>query len=119
MTFKDLQRIIEQEQEVEESPAMQHLLRRLRDKQFWLWYYKEGNEKEHTIHFERTNANCCFNHILGLPKKNGEEKPFFNYQKQVFKALFDPTYLNHRAPTPEEDSRYTQLLKDAELIGIC
>jgi hypothetical protein len=29
----------------------------------------------------KTNGNCCFNHIIELPKKQGEEKPIFDYEK--------------------------------------
>ena len=33
-------------------------------------------------------------HIIGLPKKGGIEKPFFNYEKELYKALMIPGYLN-------------------------
>jgi hypothetical protein len=51
-------------------------------KPFWIWY-----EKMHEQLYNRTQAHCCFNHIVGLPKKNGKEYPIFGWQEQIFKAL--------------------------------
>jgi hypothetical protein len=34
-----------------------------------------------------TTCLCSFNHILGLPKKNGYDKPFFDYEKILFDTL--------------------------------
>lgn len=31
--------------------------------------------------------NTAFNHIIGLPKKNEEDKPFYNYEKLLFDTL--------------------------------
>jgi hypothetical protein len=112
MTFKDLQRIVLSESDSAiESEGMQELTKRLRDKPFW-WI---GNTSEHTRRFKISNGNCCFNHIIGLPKKNGEEKPFFDYQRNINKSLFVPSVYNFRAPTPEEEDKYRKLLMEAEL----
>jgi hypothetical protein len=40
------------------------------------------------------NGKCCFNHIVGLPKKNGIEKPMFEYEKLLLNAFLIPGYLN-------------------------
>jgi hypothetical protein len=32
-------------------------------------------------------ANCCFNHIIGLPVKNDNEYPLFDYELDVIKAI--------------------------------
>ena len=113
MTFKDLQRIVltSDSEPSEESPAMKQLMQRLRDKRFW-WI---GNVTEHTRRFKQSNGNCCFNHIIGLPSKNGEEQPFFDYQYSIYKALFNPSYINYRPPTPDEEEKYRKLMMDAEL----
>ena len=87
MTIKDLQRIVlTSETKTEDSPAMKELLKKVRDKRFW-WI---GNAGEHSRRFKQSNGNCCFNHIIGLPSKNGEEKGFFDYQYSIYKALFNP-----------------------------
>jgi hypothetical protein len=31
--------------------------------------------------------DCCFVHMIGLPKKDGETKPFFPYESDVLKAV--------------------------------
>jgi hypothetical protein len=51
-------------------------------KPFWIWY-----EKMHNQLYGRTQGQCCFNHIVGLPKKNGKEYPLFSWQEQIFEAL--------------------------------
>jgi hypothetical protein len=52
------------------------------NKSFWVW-----NTEEHKAADILTNGDCCFNHIIGLPKKNGEDKPFFDYEKLLFDQL--------------------------------
>ena len=42
----------------------------------------------------------AFNHIIGLPKKNGEEKEFYDYQYSIYKALFIPSFVNFRPASP-------------------
>lgn len=112
MTIKDLQRIVlSSESTTVESAAMKELLKRTRDKRFW-WI---GNSTEHKRRYQSSNGNCCFNHILHLPKKNGEEKGFFDYQYSIYKALFTPSFINFRSPTAEEEEKYRKLMMDAEL----
>ena len=41
-----------------------------------------------------TKGACCFNHIIGLPKKDGKRKPMFDYEGVLYKALLQPGYLN-------------------------
>ena len=93
---------------------MQQLLRRLRDKPFWIWD-RDGNSPEHLRHRQLNNGNCCFNHTIGLPSKNGKGQPLWDYQKQIYKALFTPSFINYRSPTPEEEEKYRRLLMEAEL----
>ena len=55
---------------------------RLKDKPFWIW-----NVAAHKAEDRRTKGDCCFNHIIGLPQKNGIERPLYDYQKIVLDAL--------------------------------
>ena len=55
---------------------------RILNKPFWIW-----NIKEHKAADILTNGYCCFNHIIGLPKKNEEDKPFYDYEKLLFDTL--------------------------------
>jgi hypothetical protein len=36
-----------------------------------------------------SNEDCCFNHMIGLPQKNGVEKPLFSYQQALYDILFN------------------------------
>jgi hypothetical protein len=60
VTFKDLQKLVHQSSNSEQTK----LFNRLRDKPFWIW-----NVQEHKKEDIRTKGDCCFNHIIGLPKK--------------------------------------------------
>ena len=64
-------------------------LQRLRNKPFWIW-----DKQKHKASDRVTKGQCCMQHIIGLPKKDGKEFPFFDYEKLLYKALFEPGYLN-------------------------
>jgi hypothetical protein len=81
MTFKDLKKIVatgttHQQQQTTLFSS------RIWDKPFWIW-----NIKEHKVADIITNGDCCFNHIIGLPKKNAQDKPIFDYEKLLFDTL--------------------------------
>jgi hypothetical protein len=55
--FKDLQKLIQRQQQQQNTS-----FERLRDKPFWIW-----NIEEHKLEDIRTDGDCCFNTIIGLP----------------------------------------------------
>lgn len=61
------------------------------DVPFWIFDYLH-----HQIKFELTNGYCCFAHIIGLPtnKKTGEPSPFYPYEEEWFRALFERNFAN-------------------------
>ena len=85
MTFKDLQKVIQSQS----GPEQSQLLTRLRDKPFWIWSKKEHKEKDRA-----NKGDCCFNHIIGLPRKDGVKMPLFDYEKLLYRALLERGYLN-------------------------
>jgi hypothetical protein len=87
VTFKELQRLVAGLSEF--GSENRQPLSKLRDKEFWIW--------EQTKHKQKHGANkghCCFNHIIGLPGKDGIEKPLLDYELLLYKALTEPGYLN-------------------------
>jgi len=80
MTFKDLQKLIQGTSVQQEQQT--RLFSTLKGKEFWIW-----NSEEHNLYDIRTSGDCCFNHIVGLPKKNGIEKPLYDYQETIFDTL--------------------------------
>ena len=54
----------------------------LRGLPFWIW-----DKEEHRQQAAATNGNCCSQHVLGLPIKNGKEFPIFGFQKQIYDYL--------------------------------
>jgi hypothetical protein len=81
MTFRDLKKIIvtstnQQQQQITLFSS------RVWNKPFWI-----RNTKEHKVADIITNGDCCFNHIIGLPKKNAHDKSFFDYEKLLFDTL--------------------------------
>jgi len=61
---------------------------RLGNKRFWIW-----NTEEHRKEDIITGGDCCFNHIIGLPKKEGLEQPIFDYEKLIFEHLQSHNHL--------------------------
>jgi hypothetical protein len=78
LTFKDLKKKVSLEIIQEES----RLFERLHNKPFWIW-----NIEEHKQEDIRTNGDCCFNHIIGLPHKDSIDKPLYDYEEIIFNSL--------------------------------
>jgi hypothetical protein len=86
MTFKDLKkRISSSNQQQQQTQSFD----KLQNKPFWIW-----NIEEHKQEDIRTKGECCFNHIIGLPTKDGLEKPIFDYQELLYYALLSPDICN-------------------------
>jgi hypothetical protein len=77
LTFKDLKKRVTL-QTTQESATIE----RLCNKPFWIWL-REHHKQEDI----RTDGDCCFNHIMGLPHKDGEDKPLYDYEKILYDAL--------------------------------
>jgi hypothetical protein len=88
VTFKDLKKRLSLETTI--TANGQHILfERLRNKPYWFW-----NIEEHKSEAVRTRGDCCFNHIIGLPTKEGIDKPMFDYEKLLYDALLVPENSN-------------------------
>ena len=42
---------------------------------------------QHTEEYLKTNSQCCFNHVCGLPTKDKKEYPLFDYEKILYDSL--------------------------------
>jgi hypothetical protein len=89
MTFKDLRRWLSEVQGNDDNNINNQEIKLqserfaiFRDKLFWI-----ENIDKHKAEDIRTKGLCCFNHIIGLPKKDGIEKPIFDYEMQLVNAL--------------------------------
>ena len=69
--FKDLQKLVQSQ----EQAGNNQLFERLRDKPFWIWDIAEHKRQDIV-----NKGECCFNHIIGLPKKDNIEKPMLRLQ---------------------------------------
>jgi hypothetical protein len=101
LTIRDLDRLTQPQQitENEDNKNMIALLQKLKNKSFYNW------DSDHRNVFRAQSKCCCFNHILGMPKKGNKEYPLFDYEHQVFRALTEPGFINSRKAT-EEDNRW-------------
>jgi hypothetical protein len=54
----------------------------LKGKPFWI-----SDPEVHKAEYARTKMQCCFNHAIGLPRKDGKEMPIFDYELKIFDAL--------------------------------
>jgi hypothetical protein len=77
VTFKDLKK-----RASVETAQQSRLFERLNNKPFWIWNV-DGHKQEDI----RTDGDCCFNHIIGLPQKDSVDKPFYDYQRMIFDSL--------------------------------
>jgi hypothetical protein len=87
MTFKELSKKINNSSS--ESQQQTRLFDLCKDKSFWIWDIEQHKEED-----IRTKGQCCFNHLISLPTKNGEEKPLFDYEKLLYYSLLDNDYSN-------------------------
>ncbi len=78
MTFKDLKKRVALEISLHQSTFFE----KLHNKPFWIWNVDEHRKADFKI-----NGNCCFNHIIGLPTKDGIDKPFYDYEQIIFDSL--------------------------------
>lgn len=79
MTFKELKKLVSAQSglELENESKSNLLLGKLRNKPFWIW----NNIAEHKKENIRTKGYCCFNHIVGLPTKDGLPEAIFDYEE--------------------------------------
>jgi hypothetical protein len=89
MTFKDLQRLVQSSEDSEALFLVPPLLSKLKDKPFWIWI-RNNHKRMSMIHKD----NCCFNHTISLPTKNGVQMPMWDYERMLYRALIEPNYLN-------------------------
>jgi hypothetical protein len=75
VTSKDLKKRVT----LESSQRQSRLFERLQNKPFWIW-----NIEEHKQEDIRIDDNCCFNHIIDLPQKDGNDKPLYDYEQIIF-----------------------------------
>jgi hypothetical protein len=80
--FKDLQKLLSAQQQSTGKDKHRELLDRLENKPFWIWDIEEHKQED-----IRTNGDCCFNHIIGLPQKNGVDQPLYDYEELIFKVF--------------------------------
>jgi len=94
LTFKDLRKRFssqwqqKQQEQQDQQSNLALLSNRLKNKPFWIWDIPE-HKRQNII----TNGDCCFNHMVGCPEKNGIQKPMFDYERIVFEALQSHNHL--------------------------
>jgi hypothetical protein len=115
VTFKDLKKRVSLEtttkqQQLRGQQKQNILFERIRDKPFWIW-----NIEEHKLEDIKKNGNCCFNHIIGLPTKEGVEKAMFDYEK----ILYDSLLINDVFSNRNDNFKHKHLwVKKATGLGV-
>jgi hypothetical protein len=79
LAFKDLKRVVS---ETAQQQQQSMLFKRLQNKPFWIWHIAEHKQED-----IKTDGDCCFNHIIGLPQKDGIDKPLFDYERMIYDSL--------------------------------
>jgi hypothetical protein len=88
LTFKDLSKKISSQTIIQEQQQTRSF-DKLKNKPFWIW-----DIEQHKLEDIRTKGDCCFNHIISLPTKDGVEKPIFDYEKLLYDSLLGNDYSN-------------------------
>ena len=98
IVFKDLQKLVssyslsQSQQQQQQESAHKDLSERLKDKPFWIW-----DKQQHKQEDIKTDGDCCFNHIIGLPTKEGIEKAMFDYEQTIFDSLVTQNSNNNQS----------------------
>jgi hypothetical protein len=79
IVFKDLYKLVSNSKQENKG---KELFKRLQDKPFWIW-----DKQQHKQENIRTDGDCCMNHIISLPQKDGVDKPLFDYEQIIFDSL--------------------------------
>jgi hypothetical protein len=66
----------------QQKGKQQQFFDQFKSKPFWIWH-----REQHKIVYAKSNGECCFNHIIGLPQKNCQPKPLFDYEREIFDML--------------------------------
>jgi hypothetical protein len=85
VTFKDLKKRVSLEATTQQQSK---LAETLHDKPFWIWDVQEHKQED-----IKTNGDCCFNHIIGLPQKDDGDKPLYDYERIIFDCVITQGYL--------------------------
>jgi hypothetical protein len=85
LTFKDLKKIVSLEATIQQQSRLSE---ELDHKPFWIWDVDQHKQED-----AKTNGDCCFNHIIGLPQKDGIDKPLYDYQQIIFDSLDNNKHL--------------------------
>jgi hypothetical protein len=96
MTFTQLQKYTEKLQEQKKRfdiITIEDLAKHIQGSQkpFYRWDLQHREQIEPIINIQ---GYCCYNHIIGLPVRNGVRHPLYNYERIIYKALFEDSYLN-------------------------
>jgi hypothetical protein len=78
VTFKHLKKRVS----LATTQQQSKLTQRLHNKPFWIWNIEQ--HKQEDVH---TKGACCFNHMIGLPQKDGNDKPLYDYEQLIFDCL--------------------------------
>ena len=81
MTLKDLQRLVQSSQSQQGGGQSQKLRIKLEGKPFWYLDISRHKEKG-----KSQKNHCCFNHIIGLPRKDGKPKPLWDYEGLLYQS---------------------------------
>jgi len=104
---------IQQQQKITGTSSFNSSLLSLRDKPFYI-----RDKQEHREQYVKTNGNCCFNHIAGLPLKDGRNHPLYDYERLLCDTLFGADETNNsrtRANSEDFKDKHLWVLKSTGL----
>ena len=110
IVFKDLHKLVSHSQR---ENTRKELFQRLQNKRFWIW-----NIEEHKQEDIKTNGDCCFNHIIGLPQKDGNDKALYDYEKIIFDSLVLVPQTSNKHLLDKESNWFRYIRIHASVYGL-
>jgi hypothetical protein len=75
IVFKDIYKLVSNSNQ---ENTRKEIFQRLQGKPFWIW-----DKQQHKLEDIKTDGDCCFNHIIGLPQKDGLINLSMTRRKQI------------------------------------
>jgi hypothetical protein len=96
MTFRDLQKLMEQGQEEQRQIGLSVEMTRLMNtypKSFYKWSDKNHWSQHNHKHIKQNTKQCCFWDWIGVPLKDNVGMPVLPYQRLLYRMLQDHKHI--------------------------
>jgi len=84
---------------------------------FYLWNLSEDSNRRHDQLAKHLKCRCCFNHLIGLPIKQGVKHQMYDYERRIYDELMKPLPDNREDIVTRQQYKHLAIIK-ATGLGI-